>query len=717
MSTIFRAFVLAAPFCSAIASMNAHELYENVVPADTADCLKKVVALPLATYEVKHDSVKGRRHLGPVGPDLEKAIPESVDVHGRSTLPSPNKGQPPIILERQAVIDKTVIFMNNVAAVQELVQRNDAMWAQASEGCAPKWLEDQLAFDSRMHLAVDEMEAKLAEEADAQLMERRRIVEAEATEARLTAELELVKAEEAHKTLELESQQQQEALEQQLDIARRKLAVESQSKRAETERALRIQEESTRRREELRLQTETQLRRRKMELEQEMDAQKLQMDKERVQAEVKAKVAADQQNEDVMLRKIRAQGNEDRKRTQEAINTVLAHVSSGAVGLMSDPRRAVMLTTWILGLLAGYLVLRETTLLVRQLVETYLGKPGLVRETSRVGTIRSTMHRLRLLAKRVAGVLGGKASEACSAKECWSGGYGLSGRAEAVRTFQDVVLTPDLKEQVLSLAVATKNSKRNSAPYRHLLLYGPPGTGKTMVAKRLAACSGMDCAVMSGGDVGPLGKDAVTELHGLFRWAAKSPRGLLLFIDEAEAFLGKRSSPGMSEDTRNALNALLYNTGSASRRLMMVLATNRAEDLDEAVLDRMDDSLLFPIPDTRSCGQLLVQYFNKYCATRKTSTSTSTRWGLINNLWRWWRAGSFEGLAIGAGVNEFLIKGLAEEIQGFSGREVEKLMLGVQSCAYGSEDGVLTADMLKRVVTQKAREHSAKVKMRATGHV
>lgn len=34
----------------------------------------------------------------------------------------------------------------------------------------------------------------------------------------------------------------------------------------------------------------------------------------------------------------------------------------------------------------------------------------------------------------------------------------------------------------------------------------------------------MDCAVMSGGDVGPLGKDAVTELHGLFRWAAKSTR-------------------------------------------------------------------------------------------------------------------------------------------------------------------------------------------------
>lgn len=44
-------------------------------------------------------------------------------------------------------------------------------------------------------------------------------------------------------------------------------------------------------------------------------------------------------------------------------------------------------------------------------------------------------------------------------------------------------------------------------------------------------------------------------------------------------------------------------------------------------------------------------------------------------------------------------------------------MLGVQSCAYGSEDGVLTADILKKVVTQKAKEHDAKVKMTATSHV
>ncbi len=42
-----------------------------------------------------------------------------------------------------------------------------------------------------------------------------------------------------------------------------------------------------------------------------------------------------------------------------------------------------------------------------------------------------------------------------------------------------------------------------------------------------------------------------------------------------------------SQDTRDALNSLLHETGSCSRDFMLVLATNRPEDFDEAVLDRM----------------------------------------------------------------------------------------------------------------------------------
>ena len=53
--------------------------------------------------------------------------------------------------------------------------------------------------------------------------------------------------------------------------------------------------------------------------------------------------------------------------------------------------------------------------------------------------------------------------------------------------------------------------------------------------------SGMDYAIMTGGDVAPMGKDGVTAIHKMFDWAESSRRGLLLFCDEADAFLQKRN--------------------------------------------------------------------------------------------------------------------------------------------------------------------------------
>jgi hypothetical protein len=68
------------------------------------------------------------------------------------------------------------------------------------------------------------------------------------------------------------------------------------------------------------------------------------------------------------------------------------------------------------------------------------------------------------------------------------------------------LFSPPLKETVGGLALSIARAHSRSAPLRHILLYGPPGTGKTMVARRIATLSGLDYAIMSGGDLGPLGQ-------------------------------------------------------------------------------------------------------------------------------------------------------------------------------------------------------------------
>lgn len=179
------------------------------------------------------------------------------------------------------------------------------------------------------------------------------------------------------------------------------------------------------------------------------------------------------------------------------------------------------------------------------------------------------------------------------------------------------------------------------------------------------------------------GSDAVTQIHNLFSWAKMSPKGVILFIDEAECFLGSRDSGLMSDTAHNALNALLYNTGGERKDFMLVLATNRAEDLDAAVLDRCDESIFFPLPNAECRKDLILLYFDLHF--RKFMQS--------NNK---------QELSLRSQITQYLTKTkpllmsiesdlmTGEQLQstvnvtlGFSGREIGKLM--VSSFVYSSK--------------------------------
>jgi ATPase family AAA domain-containing protein 3A/B len=296
-------------------------------------------------------------------------------------------------------------------------------------------------------------------------------------------------------------------------------------------------------------------------------------------------------------------------------------------------------------------------------VEARLGKPSLVRDTSRMTTTQFFRHPIASM-QRILGV-GIKEQDA----------------------LKGIVLEEGLDTQLRQIATSTANTKKNRAPFRHLLLHGPPGTGKTMFARGLAQHSGLDYAILTGGDIAPLGRDAVTELHKLFDWAKTSRRGLLLFVDEADAFLQSRERTKISEDQRNALNAFLYRTGTESDQFMMVYASNQPSQFDPAVLDRVDEMVEFDMPGPQERKEMIAMYIEKY---------------LLNPPGRW--AKPVKTVDIGDAEIEQVVK----ETEGFSGRAISKLAIAWQAAAYGTEGAVLDRANFFKTVELHKRSMSTK---------
>lgn len=246
---------------------------------------------------------------------------------------------------------------------------------------------------------------------------------------------------------------------------------------------------------------------------------------------------------------------------------------------------------------------------------------------------------------------------------------------------------------------------------------GPPGTGKSLAAKRLARTAGLDYAILSGGDVAPLGPAAVPALHSLFDWAERSPRGLLLFVDEADAFLGRRgAASGQGEALRGALNATLFRTGDQSRDFCLVLATNRPSDLDPAVLDRVDEALLFPLPGLGERKQILKLYLDRYIvhaadAEGEASGVAAAPRPLVLRVRDFLRGkgGSRDAIRV-EGISESDVEAAARKTEGFSGRELAKLVASAQAAAYGTPDATLRRELFSAVVDAKVEEHKARAR-------
>ncbi len=222
---------------------------------------------------------------------------------------------------------------------------------------------------------------------------------------------------------------------------------------------------------------------------------------------------------------------------------------------------------------------------------------------------------------------------------------------------------------------------------------GRPGTGKTLFAKALAHGSGLDYAILTGGDIAPLGREAVTEIHKVFDWASTTRKGVVLFVDEADAFLKRRSIEVMSEDLRNALNAFLYRTGEQTGSLMVVYASNQPEQFDEAINDRIDEIAHFELPGLDERLRMLNFYMKKYIIKAEPPRRSVIRYILDAML----GMPTVKPITT-RGIGDEELSEVARDTEGFSGREMSKLAIAWQAAAYGTEGCVLSATLMSEVL-------------------
>ncbi|KAK1327246.1 hypothetical protein QJS10_CPA01g02974 [Acorus calamus] len=438
--------------------------------------------------------------------------------------------------------------------------------------------------------------------------------------------------------------------------------VENEMQRTRNQELVRMQEESSMKQEQARMATEEQIQ-----------AQRRKTEKER----------AEIQRETIRVTAMaEAEGRaHEAKLAEEGEQEKLEGSKGGLRAILTDQNKLVVTVGGITALAAGVYTTREGARVVWGYVDRILGQPSLIRESSRGKYPWSSLF-----------------SRAKSSLSQKNNGNNKS-------SFGDVILHPSLQKRIEQLAGATANTKSHKAPFRNMLFYGPPGTGKTMAARELARQSGLDYALMTGGDVAPLGSQAVTKIHQLFDWSKKSRRGLLLFIDEADAFLCERNKTYMSEAQRSALNALLFRTGDQSKDIVLALATNRPGDLDSAVADRIDEVLEFPLPGEDERFKLLKLYLDKYIVRAGEEKKP---------FWRSLFRKQQQRIQI-KNMTDDVIREAAFKTEGFSGREIAKLMAGVQAAVYGSSDCELDPNLFREVVDYKVAEHQQRRKLAAGG--
>ncbi|XP_061949705.1 uncharacterized protein LOC133673088 isoform X1 [Populus nigra] len=152
-------------------------------------------------------------------------------------------------------------------------------------------------------------------------------------------------------------------------------------------------------------------------------------------------------------------------------------------------------------------------------------------------------------------------------------------------------------------------------PCKGILLFGPPGTGKTLLAKALATEAGANFISITGSTLtSKWFGDAEKLTKALFSFASKLAP-VIIFVDEVDSLLGARGGSFEHEATRRMRNEFMAAwdglRSKDSQRILILGATNRPFDLDDAVIRRLPRRIHVDLPDAENRMKILRIILNR----------------------------------------------------------------------------------------------------------
>lgn len=182
----------------------------------------------------------------------------------------------------------------------------------------------------------------------------------------------------------------------------------------------------------------------------------------------------------------------------------------------------------------------------------------------------------------------------------------IAGQEVAKQALQEMVILPSVRPELFT-GLRT--------PAKGLLLFGPPGNGKTLLARAVATeCSATFFSISAATLTSKYVGDGEKLVRALFT-VAREMQPSIIFIDEVDSLLSERSS-GEHEATRRLKTEFLVQfdglpANSEVDKIVVMAATNRPQELDEAALRRFPKRVYVTLPDLNTRQLLLRRLLEK----------------------------------------------------------------------------------------------------------